>query len=147
MDIVYTTNTDGAGAVFAERTAAEEVAQVWAALSDSKTWREFKAAMPPAEYATALENLELDEDEVDLDEAFDPGEIPGHTDGDYPTWLASKALDWFPKEVAAQFGSTVASTLNGDALEFPAERADEIAEALRLARPEWTVTKTDRFFV
>ncbi len=147
MHIVYTTNTDGQGAVFAERTAAEEVAQVWAALRDSQTWGEFKAAMPPVEYATVLEDLELEGDEVDLDEAFDPEEVPGHADGDYPTWLASRALDWFPEEVAAQFGSTGASVLNGDGLELPAEQADKIAEALRLARPGWTVTKTDLFFV
>lgn len=43
MDIIYTTNTDGQGAVFADRTAAEEVAQIWAALRDSETWGEFKS--------------------------------------------------------------------------------------------------------
>lgn len=146
MDIIYTTNTDGQGAVFADRGVAEDVAQVWAALRGSETWGEFKAAMPPAEYANVLENLELANEEVDLDEAFDPEEVPGYADGDYPAWLASRALDWFPEEVVAQFGSTGASILNGDALELPAERADEIAEALRQARPGWTVTRTDLFF-
>lgn len=84
--------------------------------------------MPLAEYATVLENLELDNDEVDLDEAFDPEEVPGHADGDYPTWLASRALDWFPEEVAAQFGSTGASILNGDiALAFIRDYPNPVA--------------------
>ena len=146
MDIVYTINTEGAGAVFAERAAAEESAQVWSALRESKTWGEFKAAMPPAEFATVLENMKLDDDEVDLESAFDPDEVPGHADGLFPTCLQAKALRWFPEELIARYGEAALSTHDGEFLDLPANIADEVAEALRLARPEWTVTRTDLYF-
>lgn len=147
MDIIYTTNCEGRGVVFAERAQAEEVGQVWQALKHSGSWGEFKAAMPAAAYAEVLENLGLDDDEVDLAEAFDADSVPGYADGDYPMWLQSEALNWFPKEVAARFGDADASVLNGDFLELPAERAEEIAEALLVARPDWTVTRSDLYFV
>lgn len=142
MDIVYNINNEAQGAaVFAERSLAEEVAQIWQALRSATTWGEFKAAMPRVEYERLVESLEL-EDEVDPNAIFNASIVPGYDDGDYPTWLQAEALHWFPEELIDQYGGASSSTLNGPYLYLPAERADEIAEALRAARPDWTVTRT-----
>lgn len=65
-------------------------------------------------------------------EPFEPDNIPGHADGDYPEWLRQSQLNWYPKDLIEKYDGEVASTtLNGWVLDLSADRAEEIADDLR----------------
>lgn len=143
MDILYTvTETDAA--VFAERDKAESVARIHAACEEALTWGEFRARLEPAEFAEVLDYMDMEAGEVDAAATFNADHLPGYEDGDYPEWLQSTMLEWFPKDLIAQFGSHEDSVFNGDFLELPAARADEIAEELR--HRGHTVTRSELSF-
>lgn len=123
MDLLYTTNTDGAGAVFAERDHAESVARLHAAFRTATTWGELRAGLTPEEYAGVLFNNELGPQDVGprrpvrcrrhrLRRRRLPGLAPGH----HPSVV--------PPRVGYPVGQLLA-THNGDAVEFLADRADE----------------------
>lgn len=131
MDIVYRVGGDGYdGALFAERDAAERVAQIRDALHESTTWGEFRANLPDGEWE---DNLEPCFEEVPADDApFHRDMVPGYVDGDYPEWLRQSQLDWFPAELIEKYAGQVETTvLNGDVLDLPGFLADEIAADLR----------------
>lgn len=130
MDVVYRIIETG-DLVFAEREQAESVARIRSACAESTTWGEFKAAVRADEFAEVLDNLDADEADVDPAAAFDPDELPGYTDGNYPQWLQQSMLSWFPAELIERFGSDVDSVLNGEFLELRPEDAEAIAGALR----------------
>ena len=49
-----------------------------------------------------------------------------------PEWVRQSQLDWFPEELIDKYGGTLYRTrLNGDALDLPADKAEQIAEDLR----------------
>lgn len=131
MDIVYRVGGDGfEGPLFARRQDAEDVAQIRKALHHSKTWGEFRSALPACEWENNLQDL-FDEIPAD-DEPFTADDVPGHADGDYPQWLMQTQLDWFPRELIKKHGGDVAtSVFNGEMLELPADKAEQIAEDLR----------------
>ena len=133
MDIVYRVGGDGyEGALFAERDSAERVAQIRQALRESTTWGEFRSALPDDEWEDDLQyRFEFDEDPAD-DEPFHRDLVPGYADGDYPEWLRQSQLDWMPRELIEKYAGEVSTTvLNGDVLDLPGHRAEEIAEDLR----------------
>lgn len=147
MDLLYTTNSDGAGAVFAERRLAESVNRVHTALRDATTWGELAAMVSPDEYAEILDNNDLRPTDVRADEPFDAErDVAGYADGDYPTWLQRVALGWFPAELVEKYGMVGESMFHGQAVELPADQADAVASDLRALHPDWTVTRTDLFF-
>lgn len=140
MDIVFRVGGEGFEcALFAERSKAERVAQIKLALSEAKTWGEFRRGLPDDEW----EDLPIEWDEEPPDDyLFSADVIPGYSDGDYPEWLQKTQLEWFPEDLAEKYGGEVASSmLNGPFLELPPDRAEEIAEELRLRGH--TVEKTD----
>lgn len=139
MDIVYRVGGDGYESVlFADRASAEHVAQIRNALYQSKTWAEFKQNLPAGEW----EDLESRLDDELEDGPFTADAIPGHADGDYPEWLRQSQLDWFPEELIEKYSGEVGlTTLNGEVLDLPADRADEIADDLRALGH--TVERTD----
>ena len=54
--------------------------------------------------------------------------VPGYAQGDYPEWLRKSALEWFPPELIEKYTGSLEYTMpNGEALELPASRAEEIA--------------------
>jgi len=133
MDIVYRVGGDGyEGALFAERDSAERVAQIRRALRESTTWGQFRAALPDDEWEDDLQyRFEFDEDPAD-DEPFHGDMVPGYADGDYPEWLRQSQLDWMPRELIEKYAGEVSTTvLNGEVLDLPGYRAEEIAEDLR----------------
>ena len=146
MNIVYRVGGDGYHCVlFAERSSAERVAQILTALRESTTWGEFRAKLPADEWEDVLQDC-FDEDDVRPDDArFHRDMVPGYADGDYPEWLRSSALEWFPPSLIKKYGGWVdTSVLNGDALELPASKAEAIAADLR-ALGHW-VEHTDLEF-
>lgn len=142
MDILHTTNTEGAGTVFAARAAAESVARLHAAARTARTWAELQQRLAPAEFAQILEGADRDEEDLAMDE---PPVMPGYKDGTFPEWLQRSALSWFPRELAEWFRSLRDSVHEGEFLELPADRAEEIADAPRAARPDWQVNRSDLF--
>jgi hypothetical protein len=137
MDIVYRIieGTYGPGnVVFAERGRAEYVAHIWKALQDSKTWGELRRNLPDGEWEDHFQ-LYFDEYEEEVpadDEPFESGDAPGQEDGDYPAWLAQEQLDWFPPELIEKYGGDAGtSVLNGEFLELPPGKAEQIADDLR----------------
>ena len=146
MDILYATNEAiGNRLVFAPREWAESVARIHQALQTATTWGEFKEALTDDEFEDVLDRNELDDDDIDLATPFDAeSDAPGYADGDYPDWLQQRGLEWFPKELIAKFGEPGLSMINGEFLDLPPNRADEIAEDLRAIGH--TVTRSDLYF-
>jgi hypothetical protein len=145
VEIVY--RIDGDAVVFAERWRAAYVAHIWKALYESKTWGEFRRNLPDGEWEDHFQtHFEDREEEVPADdELFGADEAPGLTEGDYPAWLAQEQLDWFPPELIKKYGGDVGSSvLNGEFLELPSDKAEEIAEDLRAMGH--TVERTDLAF-
>lgn len=145
MDIVYRVGAQGPGTVvFAARWRAEYVAQIWKALRESSTWGELRRNLPPGEWEYYFQDcFEGREEDVPADdEPFDAEDAPGHADGDYPPWLAQEQVEWFPKELITKYGGDVySSVLNGEALDLPGDKAEQIAEDLRAMGH--TVSPTD----
>lgn len=129
MDLVYnrSSETDDL-VVFADRRLAETVSAVRKALDQAQTWGEFASMIPDKEWGEILESLE---DLPDADSAFDPDDILGHADGDYPTWLTGAMAEFLPDDLVAEYGTSAGSVLNGDAVELPWDKADAIADDLR----------------
>lgn len=132
MDIVYRVGGDGYDCVlFAERSAAERVAEILDALRSSSTWGQFRANLPYGEWEDTLQYC-FDGDGPADDAPFHRDMVPGYADGDYPEWLRGSAAEWFPPSLIEKYGGWVeTSVLNGDALELPAHLAEEIADDLR----------------
>ena len=129
MDLVYNRSSDlDELVVFAERELAEVVSTIRVALRTARTWGEFAQSLPEGEWAEVLERLE---EVPDPAAPFDADEVPGHADGDYPTWLAARMVDILPAEVVTKYGARIDSVLNGEAIELPWAQAEDIAANLR----------------
>lgn len=110
MDIVYRVGGEAFEcALFAERSKAERVAQIWRALNESKTWGEFRRGLPEGEW----EDLPIDwnGEEPSDDDPFSYDDVPGAADGDYPEWLQKTQLEWFPEDLSEKYGGEVAEEL------------------------------------
>lgn len=144
MDLVYKEHLGHL--VFAERVRAERVAQIWTALMQSTTWGELKRSLPEGEWEDYFEAyFEDNDEEVPADdEPFEAGCAPGHDDGDYPDWLRQVQLDWFPKELIDKYGDVCPSVLNGEFLDLPSDKAEQIVRDLRALGH--TVAPTDLDF-
>jgi hypothetical protein len=141
-DIVYQVVAGAPDSVtFARRSDAEGVAQIWVALNTANTWGEFRAKLPEGEWE---ENLGDRFDESPPDgEPFDAGAVPGHLDGDYPQWLRQTMLKWFPQSLIDKYGDIQTSVLNGDFLDLPAAKVEEIAADLRAMGHTVDMTELD----
>jgi hypothetical protein len=150
MDIVYRIiegSYGPANVVFAARGRAEYVAHIWKALQGSKTWGELRRNLPEGEWEDYFQpHFDDREEEVPADDCpFGSGDAPGQEDGDYPSWLAQEQLDWFPKELIEKYGGDAGtSVLNGEFLELPPDKAEQIADDLRAMGH--TVESTDLEF-
>jgi hypothetical protein len=146
MDVVYEIRLGSNGrperVVFAERTRVEHVAQIWKALVQSTTWGGFRHNLPEGEWDDNLADR-FDEIPPD-DEPFMADAVPGHADGDYPEWLRQVQLDWFPQELIDKYGDVRPSVLNGEFLDLPPDKAEQIAADLRAMGH--TVAPTDLAF-
>lgn len=142
MDLVYKEHLDHL--VFAERAQAERVEQIWTALRESTTWGEFRRNLPEGEWEDHfLDFFDNDEDIPADDEPFDAMCVPGHADGDYPEWLCQAQLDWFPKELIEKYGDVCTSVFNGEFLELPLDKAQQIVCDLRALGHKVALTDLD----
>jgi len=130
-DLVYGTLPNDI-LVFMPQQEALEKARVWQALNTAKTWGAFKDAIPDRFYEEVLELLEMvnEESEPDAEAPFDAEMIPGHADGDWPSWPLQEMLDWMPTDVQQRFGERVNTMMLGYMLRLQAADETEIVAAM-----------------
>lgn len=134
-EIIYGERADQL--IFIPKERALELARIHEGLNTSKTWGEFKSRVPAHIYEEVLEMMqdEFDEDEEnaapELDSPFDPEDVPGYSDGDFPAWAAQEMLEWMPKDIQQKFGKIEASVFNDDFLGISPANEREIVAALK----------------
>ena len=136
--------------VFMPRPVADRLIAVRGAVNTSRTWGEFKQAMPAGSYQHVVELMREDSsDDEEFPDHWEPGaemgfdaeQIPGFADGDWPEWPAQEALEWVPAAIQRRFGVEAASILSGDYLELAIEQESAIVAAF--AEQGYTCTRDD----
>ena len=105
------------GLVFAAPERAKFIEQIHQAIIQSKTWGEFRAAMPEEEYSVLHNRIVEDWEPEDIpagDDAFSSDSVSGYSDGDYPAWLQQEMDEVLPKEILDAYGEYVGTMLNGN---------------------------------
>lgn len=126
--LVMTRGSNGAP-LFASLGTAESTAAAIKALESAETWGQFLHALPPHLADQVREGF--DEGELpDAADDFDPSDVPGVENGDFPAWINSTMLRELPKQVIERFGNTADSALNGPSVEFDAKDLPAIVAAL-----------------
>lgn len=133
LDIVYAPSGTY-GILFAERETAEYYGQIARAVRDSKTWGQFRNALPA--------NIWEEEFLYDFDDGVPDDNDPfprdkyryGYKDGSYiGGWPTEDELSWFPDDLIEKYNCYADHTgPDYDLLYFPDDAdADAIAEDLR----------------
>lgn len=125
LDIVYVEDDRRGGALFAERLTARTAADKCRAVTDSKTWGEFRTIWPD-DYFDEINGYPPD------DTPFDRSDLPPLGEGfpEYP-WLPDDVVSWFPDDLITKYGCRVRFTSEGSDLYVPQDAARDIAEELR----------------
>ena len=132
MTLYYRESIANGGLVFAEPKRAEYIARVHDAITESKTWGEFRKRMPKAEYSKLMK-WRFDEDGIRRPRSTDPfsmDAIPQYYDGDYPDWLQQEMDVLLPEEILEKYGTMEQTMLNGDYLHIEKEHEKAICEDL-----------------
>jgi hypothetical protein len=158
-EIIYRVHPNG-GAVFALKSEAVYVDQIYRALSGAVTWGQFREMLPKGEWETIVDMVQNThgwpedfEGVEDDDDGFDDGmvrwdrddapfsgydHIPQAADGDYPIFLQQTMDGFIPEEVLTSFGTLTDSVLNGPYWHISPDRIEDVVEWLR--RDGYTVT-------
>jgi len=99
------------------------------ALWDSKTWAEFRRAMPRREYSRLLRELfdENDEPRPRGTDAFHVSQIPGAEESDYPGWLLQEMLHGvLPDDILKKYGKYGFSYVSGDCVSIDPKDLDKV---------------------
>jgi hypothetical protein len=131
--LLYRVVDHNGGVVFATRNRARIVARIHQAISRSRTWGQFRAAIPREEYSRVIRNTfdARGEARPRSTDAFIAEVLPGWVDGDYPPWLQQEMGRVIPPTILKQFGSREATAINGPFWLIPEANCDEICKALR----------------
>ncbi len=114
--------------VIIPRAEAQRLAALNNALENSETWGAFLDAVSADD--VTLDELAHKFDELPAkDVPFDPEDIHGFSDGDWPAWPAAKMLDWLPESVQT-LGTLHDTLMNGCFLEFDEELLGAVIAAL-----------------
>ena len=144
MQLVY--GDGGEGLVFLEREYAVDIRDFRSALYKAATWGELKTMVSEERYEETvdawvqsqidrlLSEGELEDDEPEVlppgpDDAFDPEEIWGYADGDWPEFAPRVMGTWVDKVVIREYGHYVFPTLNA---EYPMIAPDPAQEVVSL---------------
>lgn len=125
LDIVYAKNDGRGGALFAVRRIAKVAADKCRAVTESKTWGQFRAKWPD-------DHFDEDYGYPPDDAPFGRSQLPPLGEG-FPEdpWLPDYVVSWFPDDLQEKYGCEVRFTSEGSDLYVPPEHADAIAEELR----------------
>lgn len=127
--LILTTDPEG-NPWFARPDTVEDVASAQRALAGSRSWGEFWEALTGRERGRVKARFPKGALPA-MDADFNPSEIPGYDDGDYPLWPAAAMLDELPTAVIREFGEVRPSALQGDRVTF--RQHDVSAIVARLA--------------
>lgn len=118
--------------VFIPAERAKELVEIYFALDNASTWRQFSECIPSHDWNELLEVMRGDPP-FELDDQFEKFWIPGVEDGDWPDWPEQRMMDWIPSEIWRRYGSVHDSVSNGPFLSLDPKLLPEIIEALQLA--------------
>jgi hypothetical protein len=141
--LLYRISHNG-GAVFAEKSVAHRIDAIHPALSEAKTWREFRRMLPKGEWKEIVgkisewydESRPDDESDVlrwDLDETPFNGfeDVPGVSEGYYPPWLEKAQDQILPADILENFATLKDTFLDGSFSHIDEDKADQVVAALR----------------
>jgi hypothetical protein len=100
--------------IFVPVAQAKRLRYLRYAMDKANTWGELFTMLPPelVDYVTDAFYDELPED----DEPFNPHDVPGYSEGDWPVWLQQGMLSCLPGDVQDRFGEELTSVHNGNLL-------------------------------
>ena len=134
MRLVYAIHPSGEEIIFLTPERAAEICCIQEALHNSRTWEEFRLAMPPDEYDTIMRGQYDDNDEPRPKgtDTFDCDDIEIVADRDYPGWVQQEMLsdDAFPSDLREKYGIVEESVHDGPFLSINARYLDEILREL-----------------
>lgn len=119
----------GEDVIYATPERAVFYLRVEHALWDSKTWAEFRRAMPRKEYSRLLRERfdENDKPRPRGSDAFDVSQFPGAEESDYPQWLMQERLHGaLPEDVVEKYGKAGCSFVSGPCLIIGSSDFDEV---------------------
>jgi hypothetical protein len=133
--LLYRVVPHNGGVVFAAEDRAKSIARIHRAIETSTTWSQFRAAIPPGEYSAVMRSSfdAIDETRPKASDPFDPEQIAGWSDGDYPPWLQQEMDDVVPEPLLLQFATREQTAVNGAFWLIPEEQLERICAALRAA--------------
>ena len=121
------------GLVFASPERAKFIDQIHQAIAKSKTWGEFRAAMPEEEYSNLHDQIVEDWEPEDIpaeDDEFSCECVSGYVDGDYPAWLQQEMHEVLPKDILDAYGENANTMLNGNYWHIDLYYETELVEKL-----------------
>jgi hypothetical protein len=121
---------------------ARRLARLNDALADSSTWREFLSRVASDGETTGYLEDQYGGELPRPDDPFDPEDIPGFRDGDWPLWPKAEMLYWIPPSVRA-LGTVKDSLLSGSFLHLDEARRDEVVAAMVASRLEFQAETED----
>jgi hypothetical protein len=131
--LLYRVVGHNGGLVFATEARARWVARIHHAINSSKTWADFRRAMPRQAYSELLRFYdEQGEPRPKGTDDFTGEMLPGWSDGDYPPWLQCEMSELIPQAILERFGRKESTFLNGSFWWIPPEAADAICSRLSM---------------
>ncbi len=110
-------------------TEATRLAMLSDALETSVDWGEFLGAVSNDTDTQAYVREHYGSELPDADEPFDPDELPGFAEGEWPAWPKAAMLDSLPHSVQA-LGTVRSVTFGPEFLHIDEGREQEVVEAL-----------------
>jgi hypothetical protein len=131
LTLLYRTVGHNGGLVFALEHEARRVARIHKAIDNARTWAEFRSLMPRKDYSEVLASFDgTGQPRPRGADEFSGEQVPGWSDGDYPTWLQQEMTHVLPLEVLEEYGTLKSTAINGSYWHLPPEREAEIVTAL-----------------
>lgn len=129
--LLYRTAGHNGGLVFAREDRARWVARIHEAIRTSKTWADFRRAMPRQDYSEVLRAFDnAGEPRPRSTDEFSGDSLPGWSDGDYPPWLQPEMSQLLPEHILERFGKRKSSHINGSYWSIPPEAAESMCAEL-----------------
>ncbi|MEO0974565.1 MAG: hypothetical protein AAFX85_15860 [Pseudomonadota bacterium] len=135
--LFYRESPANGGIVLAPPRLARYVARIHDAINNSRTWAEFRVALPPGEYVALVDYMVQHGTSMKGLPApgapFDATVLPGYVDGDYPMWLQqemSNYLDMLVMDVVERVALLEETPLNGSYLFIPPAAIDQLEDEL-----------------
>lgn len=117
--------------LFVDPDKAEELAHTHRALRTARTWGDLRAALSAERLGEVEERFsEGGHAAPPADDApFDPDDVFGFADADWPERPDELMLGWAPEEIQQRFGKREHSMIFQEWLEFPSKRVTDVVEA------------------